>query len=126
MTCTWTRTIAISNSTAKRCCAMPCGVMVNSSLSNSHTVCSVNFPQVRMMSPIHSGRVYTTTNNDSANRIRTRILAGLGRTLTTTESNTWNARFCELNDRFSSRLYANTRFQSYVLVILPENRFVSG
>jgi hypothetical protein len=130
MICTWTQIIAIYNSTAKRytvLCCVVCGVMVvivKNFKSNSHTISIVEFLQVGMMTPIHSERVYTTTNNDSANRIRLYILAGLGRTLTRVQSITWNARFCELNDRFPSRIYANTRFQSYVLLILPENRFV--
>jgi len=130
MICTRTQIIAIYNSTAKRYTALCCVlcavivVIVKIFKSNSHTMSIVEFLQVGMMTPIHSECVYTTTNNDNANRIRQCVLAGLGRTLTRAQSITWNARFCQLNDRFPSRIYANTRFQSYVLVLLPENRFV--
>jgi len=78
-----------------------------------------------MMTPISCRHVHTTTNDDTANRIRSRILAGLGRSITTAQRNLWNARFCELNDRFAFKIDANTRFEPYVLMILPDYGFMS-
>ena len=76
------------------------------------------------MRPVAQERVHVTIDGESGTTIRRRISETHGIRLSSHQTNSWNARFRELNGHFPRPVTCSTRFFPGVLIHLPEKSFM--